>query len=66
MQSKNNIKKFEHTDFIKDIAEPKEYFFFTVHRSGENLKGIGFLFDNTESIMEFIKKLRKTEVSFWM
>lgn len=60
------VKKFEHSEFIEDIAEPDEYVFFTVHTSKGDMKGIGFLFDNTEAILEFIKKLRATEVSFWM
>ena len=67
---KENIMK-EHKrneeGFITDIAEPKQYIFFTVHTTdGKDLKGIGFIFDDTESILEFITKLRETEVSFWL
>ena len=52
---------------IVDIAEPEKYGFFTVHtEKHKDLKGIFFLFDSTESIIEFIKKMRETEVSFWM
>ena len=52
--------------FIKDIAEPKSYGFITLHINNKDYKGILFLFEDTESILEFIKKMRKTEVSYWM
>lgn len=53
-------------EHIQDIAEPKMYGFITVHLPKGDYKGLLFLFDNTESILEFIKKIRQTEVSFWM
>jgi len=48
------------------LLDPVYYVYFTVHFNSKDYKGIGMVFESSEDCERFIRKLRDTEVDFWM